>query len=115
MKRGKDIQRAIMAKEDKVPLLYKGPRDFESLLADTSFRHVGFAKTPPRTGSIVQRTRPMFTQWGLDAVFEVDDEEMDLHDFRSFCQNAEKYGLGDYRPDFGRFEVQSVELASNGK
>lgn len=66
----------------------------------------------PATGGRIIRYRPIFYDWGLEFVAELDTTEMSKGLFREIVDAAgKKIGLGDFRPDckgpFGKFCVVS--------
>jgi len=58
--------------------------------------------------SRIVRSRPMFTDWSCEFIFEIIDDELARNPgiIKEILEKAGKYkGVGDYRPEFGRFEV----------
>lgn len=104
-RRGQDIKRALMALDDRVPLLYDGPRTPEALWADQSF--------VDRRSAVVQRarimrTRPIFREWQVKFDVGFDPEVINRADILAFARTAgQMVGLSMFRPRFGRFEVVS--------
>lgn len=110
-KQGKQIERGLFVIDNEIPLVYRGPRDVEGMWADEDFRLVQTVRVPPRTGSRVQRCRPIFRQWALDAEAEVDPGLLNLDTLASIATDAGSMcGLGDYRPRYGRFAVEVTAL-----
>lgn len=105
-KQGKQVERGLFITDNELPLIYPGPRTLDALWADESFRSV----LPVRVGtSRVQRCRPLFRQWTIEAIAEVDPALLDLDTVRIITANAgSMVGLGDYRPRYGRY-VAAVE------
>ena len=105
-KLGKETTRSILISTDRVPLEYEGPRDLKGLwrakFYDTRSVKVGQSR--------VLRTRPHFAEWSATFDLMYDAEHID-RDVALWCvQNAgARIGLGDYRPRFGRFEVEELE------
>lgn len=87
-------------------LIYDGPQQPEDLWGDPAFRLV--------SGVVVQRnrifrTRPMFPNWSLVADLEFNDELMDRQTVVGIAHRAGQIiGLGDWRPRYGRFNVEEV-------
>ena len=53
--------------------------------------------------------RPIFRAWSVVAKFELDLAIMDEDVLIQQAENAGTYvGLGDYRPIYGRYEVQRI-------
>lgn len=56
------------------------------------------------------RTRPMFRQWMLEAVAELDSGLLSVEQLQAIADDAgSMVGLGDYRPRYGRFECAVEE------
>ncbi len=103
-KRGTAFKPAVFV-QGNYPLIYKGPRDPESLWKQEEFRdirgvRVGQAK--------VMRTRPRFKTWELK--FEVDynpklvnKEEIE----EAVVAAGQQCGIGDHIPQFGRFSLKA--------
>lgn len=90
--------------EDAVNVLgYKGPREIDELWRDKNFVSTASAKVGMAR---VMRTRPMFREWTLEAVLNVDPEVIDIDDLNQVVEIAgTMIGLGDWRPTFGRFSA----------
>lgn len=104
---GTKVARGVMVTStddhDEIPLLYPGPRDVASLVADDSFRHVGAVKVGQQR---VMRTRPRFTGWKLECRVLLDESQLTQAQLKDIADYAGLYiGLGDYRPRYGRFEA----------
>lgn len=58
----------------------------------------------------VERLRPGFRVWELSFTIQVLDEQLGKDVLREILQHAgQYYGIGDFRPRFGRFRVVSFE------
>ena len=89
---------------DHLRLLYDGPREPSALWADPRFRLRCGARVGP---SRVMRTRPMFRSWSADLVVDYLPGMLTAHDVRGFLVIAgEQIGIGDWRPQYGRFHVE---------
>lgn len=103
-KLGKVGKRAISVIEAKVPLEYAGPRDLKKLIETPEFRdvrgvRVGTAK--------VMRCRPKFNEWSITFNLAYDAEQLNHDVVISIARDAgSKIGLCDFRPRFGRFDVE---------
>lgn len=103
---GTAIARAVvMTSADIVPIKHSGPSSPEAMFAagmyDQRSVKVGQAK--------VTRTRPIFRDWVVEASLLLDTEIVNLDDFLRAAENAGRMsGIGEYRPRFGRYEVESV-------
>ncbi len=86
---------------------YKGPRTREALWKEP--RHVD--RRGVKVGqSRVIRTRPRFDDWRVSFEVLVNPCALNVDDVREAIDDAGKYvGLGDYRPRFGCFAVESFE------
>ena len=86
-------------------LQYDGPRDIDGLYANESFIDTQMA-TVQRAK--VVRCRPIFKEWVSDVVVNYDDEIVNLSQVSNWLMVAGKQcGIGDYRPKYGRFEVET--------
>lgn len=108
-KLGKTASAAVFCTEDRFHLDFKGPKTVVKLFAqpeyvDTRGVVVGRAR--------VLRTRPKFPEWSVTFSAYLNTEVMDLKDFERAIQQAGlMVGLGDYRPKYGRFTVNSIQKA----
>lgn len=103
LRKGMDIKRGVMTMENKVPLTYEGPRDPEKLAGN------GFAdirRVQVNKGSSAMRCRPRFDTWACAFTLSLDPEVISPADLRLCVDLAgQRIGLGDYRPRYGKFEV----------
>lgn len=104
-KRGQDVKRGLQVVEDKVPLLYKGPRDdFDKMFE--LYRDVRAVKVGAAT---VMRCRPIFPEWSVEFTIVFDPEVFNRNDVLGFLVYAGRYvGLSDNRPRYGKFEVEEI-------
>jgi hypothetical protein len=119
-KDGENVKRGLIIPDYRIPLLYDGPRDAKELWK-AGFRYTTLVANAGAGSGRVERTRPCFDDWKL--IFEVafDSEELDKDHFESIVARTEKYGLGDYKPEFGAFSaslefirVENGELRVSG-
>lgn len=102
-RKGAVIASGLIVLDSAMPVLYQGPRIAEELWADPNYR---FRRAVDIQGSRTMRMRPIFRTWSLKASVLVNESLMNLEDFREFVNIAgEQKGLGEYRPDFGRFKA----------
>ena len=90
-------------------LQYDGPKTAAELWNDERFRY----RTTVRirsSGSLTVRTRPMFDGWSAVIHGTFLPSLLDREDIFSFYRMAGLYGLGDYTPEFGRFQVEEVKV-----
>lgn len=104
---GENVRRGLVIPEYRIPLVYDGPRDAAELW-EAGFRYTAMVANAGAGSGRVDRTRPWFPEWSL--VFEVafDAEELDQRRFEDVVARTEKYGLGDYRPEFGSFAAAAT-------
>ena len=87
-------------------LEYDGPRTADGLWADERFRHVAIVRI--QTARIA-RTRPIFEQWAATVAVQYEDSLINAGQVDSWMQIAgPQCGLGDWRPQFGRFSATRV-------
>lgn len=61
--------------------------------------------------SRIMRSRPEFKEWECTFTIEVINEDLDKTVLKEILQSAGKFqGVGDFRPEYGRFEVVSFEV-----
>lgn len=107
-KRGQDVKRAFMTMDDRIPLIYDGPRTPESLYAMRD-RFVDERSVVVQRARIMM-TRPIFREWAIKFEAAFDPEVLNREDVTAFANTAgQMIGLSTYRPRFGRFVVVSAE------
>jgi hypothetical protein len=53
------------------------------------------------------RYRPIFRRWSLSATIAINEEVVNVNEVKKAVTDAGALiGLGDYRPRFGRFNVE---------
>ena len=82
---------------------YDGPRVVEDLWADERFRHVAIV----RIGTArVARTRPVFSEWTAKVQVQIEDTVVNPKQIDDWFHVAgTQVGLGDWRPQHGRFSA----------
>jgi hypothetical protein len=104
-RKGKDAQCGIIS-DGVWPLIYDGPKDVEKLWLDERFRDYRGVKV---TQSRVMRMRPKFPVWSLEFEVSFEQEVLNQTDLEKWLRDAGQFvGLLDFRPRFGRFEVDRV-------
>lgn len=88
-------------------LEYDGPNSVSELWADARFRHREMVRV---WGSLTVRTRPCFPEWSARLTATFLPHMLDRSEVIEFFQLAGPHGLGDHRPDFGRFLVEEASL-----
>lgn len=109
-KKGATVGRSLITILYRIPLEYDGPRDQASLWAD-GYRYTTMVKNAGFNAGRVMRCRPMFPQWGITADIAFDPEEIDADTLGLIVERSQRYGLGDYRPEFGAF-IATLDLDS---
>lgn len=105
-RKGKDAQCGIIS-DGVWPLEYEGPKDVEKLWHDERFRdYRGCGVNNAR----VMRMRPKFPAWSLTFKVAYQPEVVNRSDLEKWLEDAgQLVGLCDFRPRFGRFEVESAK------
>lgn len=101
-KDGENVKRSLVVPDYRIPLIYDGPRTAPELW-DAGFRYTTMVANAGAGSGRVERCRPCFDQWALECEIGFDTEELDPHRVEEIVKRTEKYGLGDYRPEFGAF------------
>lgn len=108
---GKKIERGVAVETIQCPLIYAGPRTVEGLW--NGGEKSAFVDIRPVTvqTSKVDRCRPIFRDWAIEAVVLVNESALDYEEFQTVAELAGTMaGLGDYRKAYGRYNVELVEL-----
>jgi len=103
---GKDVQAAVFCSEAHAKIEYEGPRDIEKMYADPRFTlRKGVAVQKSR----IIRIRPMIpTGWKISFTLEYDDTIVNAKNLvKAMVDAGSLIGLGDWRPKFGRFTVET--------
>lgn len=105
-KLGKQIQRGCEVVEDECPLEYEGPRDIKGLWNERFYD----ARSVKVQAARLIRYRPIFKKWATTCTIAFDEQAIDSAQIIKCLQDAGAYcGIGDYRPRFGRFEVEVLQ------
>lgn len=111
---GKKLEAVVNIVEDMVPIQYDGPTDIDDLFnAEGPLGHIyRFRKqAKPRGQGVVMRTRPRFPKWALSFTVELvlgaGIGEKNVKDAIEFAGRLK--GLGDWRPRYGLFVLESWE------
>ena len=101
-KLGASVLRGVIPATQTTPVIYEGPRDIESMWEAGTF---ALRKSVGIGSSRTMRTRPVFTDWRIEAEIEVDLTVLDPEKINQLVEEAGRYeGLGDNRPVYGRFK-----------
>ncbi len=104
---GKEFKATMTVPGDYYKLEYEGPRTRETLWADERFRD---RRSIVVARSRVQRTRPKFRNWKLSFEVSLFAGGANARQLEEAIEKAGFYaGLGDYRPKFGRFAIDSFQ------
>lgn len=88
------------------PLQYDGPRTADELFADERFRHVSLVRVQQ---SRTPRTRPIFSEWTAKVQVQIEDTVVNPKQVDDWFHIAgTQVGLGDWRPQHGRFSAMRV-------
>ena len=89
------------------PLEYDGPSDIDTLWEDGRCRFT--TQCRPQSKATVMRTRPRFEEWAIDVEIAFNPDVLNASDIDEFLRiGGRDCGLGNWRPRFGRFEVQTM-------
>lgn len=106
---GRKVERGVTVVEFELPLVYKGPRDLAGLWGNGESEYVDIRPVTVQS-SKVDRCRPIFRDWLIEATVVVDKSAIDIDEFKEVAGLAGKMaGLGDYRKQFGRYAVELEE------
>jgi hypothetical protein len=109
-KAGKKIERGVNVDDLVLPLIYRGPRDIASLWGNGESEYVDIRSVVVQRNK-VDRCRPIFRDWAIEAEILLDPSVIDLEEFAEVARNAGAMaGVGDYRRLYGRFSVEIEAL-----
>lgn len=112
-KEGMQAQAGIIV-DAHATLIYDGPRDAAGLwMARHAVLGREFAYTKiVRVGAArLVRTRPIFRRWQVETAIEYLPDIVNESQVVNFATNAGRLvGIGDRRPQFGRFKVEVIKL-----
>lgn len=104
-KLGTQLKRSAEVMDDKCKLEYDGPRTVEALW-DRGFYDARSVKV---SQARLMRYRPIFHHWSLECEIAFDPESIDRAQVVKCLTDGGQYcGIGDYRPKFGRFDVEVI-------
>lgn len=105
-RRGKDVTRGVVCVEKCVPIKIEGDTDLDSLWDEGYFDR----RTVVNQRNRVARTRPCFDEWELECTVAYNPKVINKADLLRIAEYAgEMVGLCDYRPRYGRFDVEEIE------
>ena len=110
IKAGKKIERGVVVTDYLLPLVYDGPRDMESLWSRGNSPFVDIRPVTVDRKKI-DRCRPVFRQWLIEAEVIADPQVIELEEFREVARLAgEMEGIGDARQVYGRYSAHAEPL-----
>lgn len=102
-KLGKAFQSAVFVQDDAI-LDIGVKRKAVDLISDDQYRDVRGVRVGQAR---VMRTRPIFRKWKTTFTVLFDDEQVNESEVtRAIQDGGSKCGFGDFRPKFGRFEME---------
>jgi len=109
---GKKVERGVVVSDLALPLIYRGPRDVEGLWGNGESPYVDVRPVVvPGSRTKVDRCRPIFHEWALEADVLLDPAVIQFSEFAAVASAAgASEGLGDYRRMFGRYSVEAQSL-----
>ena len=106
-KQGQVALAAVYVMDDFLLTKYNGPKDPHARLADKQCYDMRMATVQQKR---VLRTRPKFTNWEASGTITFDAGQVDEESIKRWLSVAgQQCGVGDYRPKFGRFEVEFLK------
>lgn len=105
-KRSGPAAKAGVIVDGNFPLQYKGPKTAEKLVENVNFHNCSPVKVQQNR---VMRTRPQFDEWAVEFTVHYLPEQANKEDVKEWVEVAGRMcGFGDWRPRFGRFEIEEV-------
>jgi hypothetical protein len=101
------VAKAGIIVNGQFPLEYDGPSGIDELWESGISTFTIGAR--PQGRSTVMRTRPKFDDWSVSIEAQFDDEQLNRSDMERFIITAGRViGFGNWRPRYGRFEVNII-------
>lgn len=107
-KEGKSALAGMFVDTDAILAYDGGPLTVKELIASDEHRlTVGVGVNNAR----IMRTRPLFSNWSATFDVSVLSEMAGSKTLETWITNGGKFvGIGDYRPRYGRYEIQQFEV-----
>lgn len=105
LRRKSAVVRAAFRADGPAILKYDGPATVAELWADHRFRHREMVRVHD---SLTARTRPCFPEWSAEVRATFLPSMINRSEIIEYLKLSGPYGLGDYRPEFGRFLVEEM-------
>ncbi|OCX29124.1 hypothetical protein QU42_19505 [Bradyrhizobium sp. UASWS1016] len=99
------IAKAAFRAEGPALLQYDGPRTLPELYADERFRYRDMVRVHD---ALTARTRPCFPEWSAQVRATFLPSMINQREIVDYFKMAGPYGIGDFRPTFGRFLVEEL-------
>lgn len=106
-KKGMTAKAAFLA-DGPALLEYDGPATLTELWSDERFRHREMVRV---RDALTARTRPCFPEWSARVDATYLPSMINRTELIEFFRLAGPHGLGDRRPDYGRFRVEEIEAS----
>jgi hypothetical protein len=100
------VAKAAFLPDGPAMIEFDGPDTIAELWADPNFRH---RETVRVQGSRTVRTRPCFPRWRAQVAATFLPSMVNRAELVEFFKLAGPHGIGDYRPEFGRFLVEELQ------
>lgn len=102
-----DVRSAVFAVDDKLPLIYRDKAKVKTpddIVGNNAFR----LDMTLKQGMVrVVKSVPIFHDWSFTCALEYDDEVIDADSMTNILTRCARYGgFGDFRPTFGRADVE---------
>ena len=102
---GTTFKRGLMVLESICKLDYKGTKSLPKMMEN--LHDYSYAKSVVVQRARIMRVRPMFSDWSTEFTVGYNDEVVNEGDIIKAVHDAgEMIGLCDWRPRFGRFDVE---------
>lgn len=101
------VARAGLVVNDPAILDYDGPSDVKKLFKDSSFRLRSLVRV---RDSRTIRTRPRFPLWKVNVSATFLPSLLNRDEVLEYFRIAGSFGIGDWRPRYGKFVVQERQL-----
>jgi len=106
-RRGAKFKAAVLVPES-ARLIYDGPKNIEKLGRDSQFVDIRNVTIQRNT---IMRTRPVFKTWQAEFMIMFDSTLVNKNEVEEALNDAgQQCGIGDYRPRYGRFMVESFDV-----
>lgn len=99
------VARAAFQPDGPALVEHDGPKNIAELWTDIRFRHREMVRV---RDALTPRTRPCFPQWRARIAATFLPSMVNRAEVIEFFKLAGPHGLGDHRPEFGRFLVEEV-------